>query len=130
MRKRIQKISIILGIFIILALCGAFFFIRSDAFLNWVETRLESELESRIAKGYTADIGNIKGSIFGNVTISDVKISKEGEPVISTRRAVLKYNLLGLLTRKFEVRELSIVEPKIRVKHDPDARSQSVQYLS
>ena len=120
MRKRIQKISIILGIFIILALCGAFFFIRSDAFLNWVETRLESELESRIAKGYTADIGNIKGSIFGNVTISDVKISKEGEPVISTRRAVLKYNLLGLLTRKFEVRELSIVEPKIRVKHDPD----------
>ena len=120
MRKRIQKIAIFLGIFIILALCGAFFFIRSDAFLNWVETRLESELESRIKKDYTADIGDIKGSIFGNVTISDVKISKEGEPVISTRRAVLKYNLLGLLTRKFEVRELSIVEPEIRVKHDPD----------
>ena len=120
MRKRIQKIAIFLGIFIILALCGAFFFIRSDAFLNWVETRLESELESRIKKDYTADIGDIKGSIFGNVTIRGVKISKEGEPVISTRRAVLKYNLLGLLTRKFEVKELSIVEPEIRVKHDPD----------
>ena len=120
MRKRIQKISIFLGIFIILALCGGFFFIRSDAFLNWVETRLESELESRIKEGYTADIGDIKGSIFGNVTISGVKISKEGEPVISTRRAVLKYNLLGLLTRKFEVRELRVVEPEIHAKHEPD----------
>ena len=120
MLKRIQKISIILGIFIILALCGAFLFIRTDAFLNWIEKRLETELESRITKGYTADIGNIKGSILGNVTISGVKISKEGEPVISTKRAVLKYNLLGLLTRKFEVKELSVVEPEIRVKHDPD----------
>ena len=120
MRKRIQKIAIFLGIFIILAGCGGFFFIRSDAFLNWVEKRLESELENRIAKGYTADIGDIKGSIFGNVAISGVKISKEGEPVISTKRVVLKYNLLGLLTRKFEVKELTVSEPEIHAKHDSD----------
>ena len=121
MRKRIQKISIILGITLIIVLCAGFLFIRSEAFLNWVEKRLETELESRITKGYTADIGNIKGSILGNVTISSVKISKEGEPVISTRRAVLKYNLLGLLTRKFEVKELRVDEPIIHVKHDPDS---------
>ena len=121
MRKRIQKIAIFLGIFIILALCGAFFFIRSDAFLNWVETRLESELESRIKKDYTADIGDIKGSIFGNVTISGVKISKEGEPVISTREVVLKYKLLGLLTRKFEVLELNVDRPEIHAKHGSDS---------
>ena len=120
MRKRIQKISIILGISLVIVLCGAFFFLRSDAFLNWVETRLESELESRITKGYTADVGDIKGSIFGNVTISGVKISKEGEPVISTKSVVLKYNWLGLLTRKFEVKELTVNAPEIYAKHDPD----------
>ena len=120
MRKRIQKIAIFLGIFIILACCGGFFFIRSDAFLNWVEKRLESELESRIAEGYTADIGDIKGSIFGNVAISGVKISKAGEPVISTKRVILKYNLLGLLIRKFEVKELRVNAPEIHGKHDPD----------
>ena len=120
MHKRIQKIAIFLGIFIILALCAGFFFVRSDTFLNWVETRLASELESRIAKGYTADIGDIKGSIFGNVAISGVKISKEGEPVISTGNVVLKYNWLGLLTRKFEVTELTVDAPEIHAKHDPD----------
>ena len=121
MRKRIQKISIILGISLVIVLCGSFFFLRSDAFLNWVETRLASELESRITKGYTADVGDIKGSIFGNVTISGVKISKEGKPIISTRRVVLKYNWLGLLTRKFEVRELRVIEPEIHAKHEPDS---------
>ena len=120
MRKRIQKIAIFLGIFVILALCGGFFFIRSDTFLNWVETRLASELESRIEEGYTADIGDIKGSIFGNVAISGVKISKEGKPVISTTRVILKYNLLGLLTRKFEVKELRVVEPEIHARHDSE----------
>lgn len=122
MRKRIQKIFIILGISLVIVLCGAFLFLRSDAFLNWVETRLASELESRIAKDYTADIGDIKGSIFGNVTIGGVKIFKEGEPVISTGRVALKYNLLGLLTRKFEVRELTVDDPEIRAKTDPDGK--------
>ena len=121
MRKRIQKIAIFLGIFIILALCAGFFFIRSDTFLNWVETRLASELESRIEEGYTAVIGDIKGSIFGNVTISGVKISKEGEPVISTGNVVLKYNWLGLLTRKFEVTELRVDDPEIHAKYDSES---------
>ena len=120
MRKRTQKISIILGISVIIVLCGTFFFLRSEAFLNWVETRLESELESRITKGYTADIGDIKGSIFGKVTISGVKISKEGEPVIATKDVGLKYNLLGLLTRKFEVKELTVDEPEIHARYDSE----------
>ena len=122
MRKRIQKISIILGISLVIVLCGAFLFLRSDAFLNWVETRLASELESRIAKGYKAVVGDIKGSIFGNITISGVKISKEDEPVISTGRVVLKYNVLGLLTRKFEVTELTVDDPEIRAKIDLDGK--------
>ena len=121
MRKKIQRISIFLGIFIILALCGTFFFLRSETFLNLVETRLALELESRIAKGYTAEIGDIEGSIFGNVTIGGVKISKENEPVISTGSVVLKYNWLGLLTRKFEVKELTVNAPEIHAKHDPDS---------
>ena len=121
MRKKGQRISIFLGIFIILVLCGTLFFLRSDAFLDWVETRLASELESRIAEDYTAEVGDIKGSIFGNVTIiGGVKISKEGKPVISTGNVVLKYNWLGLLTRKFEVKELGVIEPEIHAKHNPD----------
>ena len=121
MRKKIQKISIFLGIFIILVLCGTFFFLRSETFLNWVETRLASELDNRIAKGYMVEVGDIEGSIFGSVTIGGVKISKESESVISTGKVVLQYNWLGLLTRKFEVKALTVNAPEIHAKHAPDS---------
>ena len=123
MRKRLQKISIFLGIFLIIGLCGAFFFIRSQTFLNWVEGRLETELENRITKHYTASVGDIKGNILGSFTVENVAISRKGAPdppVISTQKVVLKYNLFGLLTRKFEVKELTVHNPQIRMRHNPD----------
>ena len=123
MRKRIKKIAISLGIFLIIAVCGAFFFIHSDRFLNWVETRLATELEHLLKDGYTANIGDIKGSILGNVTINSVTISKNDapdEPVISTEKVILQYHLLGLLTRKFEVIQLTVSNPRIAAKSDTD----------
>lgn len=102
-------------------ICGAFFFIRSRTFLDWVERRLEVELGNRIINGYTADIGEIHGNILGSVSISSVSILKKDEPnppIISTRKVVLKYNLLGLLTRRFEVQNLEVSEPQIRVVRD------------
>ena len=118
-----KKIAISLGIFLIIALCGAFFFIHSDRFLNWVETRLATELEQLLKDGYTANIGDIEGSILGNVTINSVTISKNDapdEPVISTEKVVLQYHLLGLLTRKFEVIQLTVTNPQIAAKSDTD----------
>ena len=119
MRKRLQKISIFLGIFLIIGLCGTFFFIRSQTFLNWVEGQLEIELKNRIKGDYTASIGKIEGNIFGNVSVESVEISKENKPVVSTGEVILIYNLLGLLTRKFEVKELRVDNPQIQAKHTP-----------
>ena len=118
MRKRFQKISIFVGIFLIVGLCGTFFFIQSRTFLGWVEGRLEIELKNRITDDYTASIGDIKGNILGSINVKSVEIFKESKPVISTGQVVLKYNLLGLLTRKFEAKELSVDKPQIHAKHD------------
>ena len=123
MRKRVKKIAISLGIFFIIGLCGTFFFIHSNRFLNWVETRLATELEHLLKDGYTANIGDIEGSILGNITINNVTISKNDapdEPVISTEKIVLQYHLLGLLTRKFEVTQLTVTNPRIAARSDTD----------
>ena len=120
MRKRFQKISIFVGIFLVVGLCGTFFFIQSRTFLDWVEGRLEIELKNRITDDYTASIGDIKGNILGSINVKSVEISKESKPVISTGQVVLKYNLLGLLTRKFEVKELSVDKPQLHAKPDLD----------
>ena len=125
MRKRIQKISIFLGISFIILLCGALVFVQSETFLNWVEKRLETELKNRLTDDYTISVEDIEGSIFGNITVKNVKIaeiSEADEPIISTRRVVLKYNLLQLLSRKFEVTELTVNDPEIRAKSDLDGQ--------
>ena len=125
MRKKIQKISIFLGISFIILLCGALVFVQSETFLNWVEKRLETELKKRLTDDYTISIEDIEGSVFGNVTVKNVKIAQVAEadaPVISTRRVVLKYNLLQLLSRKFEVTELTVDDPEIRAKSDSEGK--------
>ena len=113
MRNRLRIISIFVGIFLIVGLCGTLFFIRSRTFLDWVEGRLETELKNRIDATYTANIGRIEGNILGSVSIGSVQISKDSKPVIATGKVVLKYNLLGLLTRKLEVKELRVAKAEI-----------------
>ena len=122
MRKRLQKISIFIAIFLIIGLFGTFFFIRSQTFLNWVEGRLETELKNRITDDYTASIGKIEGNILGSVSVKNVEISNEGKPVISTGEVSLIYNPLGLLTRKFEVKKLKVDTPQIHAEQNPDGK--------
>ena len=120
MRKRLLKISIFIGIFLIIGLFGTFFFIRSQTFLNLVERRLETELKNRITDDYAVNIGKIEGNILGSVTVKNVEISKESKPVISTGEVILIYNPLRLLTRKFEVKKLKVDNPQIHANQNPD----------
>ena len=124
--RRFWKPANFIKIFVFLSIafiCGAFFFIRSGTFLDWVEERLEVEIRNRITPEYTVDVGQIKGNILGSITIGSVSISKKDEPnppVVSTRKVVLKYNLFGLLTRRFEVQNLEVFEPQIHVVRTAD----------
>ena len=82
-----------------------------------------TELEHRLTDDYKASVGNIEGSILGNVTINNVAIFKRDtpdKPAISTGKVVLEYNLLRLLTRKFEVTQLTVTKPHINVKPNAD----------
>ena len=49
-----------------------------------------------------------------------MEISKENTPVISTGRVIFKYNLLGLLTRKLEVKELRVAKAEIHALRNSD----------
>ena len=120
LKTRKVKLKIFVGLFLMLGLCGTFFFIRSRTFLDWVEGRLETELKNRIDTTYTANVGKIEGNILGSVSIKNVEISKGNEPVISTGKVILKYNLLGLLTRRFEVKELQVDKANIHARRNAE----------
>ena len=114
------KLKIFVGLFLIVGLCGTFFFVRSRTFLDWVERRLETELKNRIDTNYRVNVGNIEGNILGSISVKSVEIFKENEPVISTGRVVLKYNLLGVLARKFEVKALQVDKAEIHALRNAD----------
>ena len=124
--KAIWKPANLVKIFIFLSfafICGVYLFVRSGTFLDWVEERLRVELKSRITDGYTAELGEIEGNILGSITIEKITISEKdapNPPVISTGKITLRYNLLGLLTRKFAVTQLKVVKPEIHVVRKPD----------
>lgn len=126
--KRFWKPANLVKILVFLSIAfisGVFFFIRSESFLDWVEGRLESEVRKQIRSDHTVDVGDIKGNILGSVTLSRISISKKDAPdppIISTGKVILKYNLLGLLTRKFAVRYLEVSEPQIHVARNSDGK--------
>ena len=114
------KIFVFLSIAFI---CGVFFFLQSRDFLDWAEGRIEVELQNLIADGYTADVGKIDGNVLGSFTIESIAISENdtpNPPIISTGKVTLIYNLLGLWTRKFEVKQLKVVRPEIHIVRESD----------
>ena len=119
--KWLWKPANLIKIFVFLSIafiCGVFFFLQSRDFLDWAEGRIEVELQNLIADGYMADVGKIEGNILGSITIESIAISEKdapNPPIISTGKVTLIYNLLGLLTRKFEVKQLKLVKPEIHI---------------
>ncbi len=124
--KRFWKPANLVKIFVFLSIafiCGVFFFIRSRNFLDWAEGRLELELQNQITDGYTAEVGKIEGNILGSITIENIAIAEkdaQNPPIISTGKVTLIYNLFGLLTRTFEVKQLKVVRPEIHVVRESD----------
>ncbi len=110
LKKRIWLFIVIL----IISLLGtAGFYIRSAAFLDWIETRLEEEIQKQVTSEYTVEIGKITGNIFRGVRIESARITQSRSEVISTGEIRLKYNFIALLHRKFVVTALHISEPRI-----------------
>ena len=113
-----KKFFIILLLFIFLCGFSGFLFIRSDAFLNYLRKPLVNALQKQVAQEYSITLGKLSGNILTGVRVEKFAISERAtqEPVISTSAIKLKYNLLGLLRRKFLVTALEIDSPEVYVR--------------
>ena len=118
-----SKILRIAFAFFSIALIGGALFIQSDAFMNWVKQRVESEIRNRIADTYTVTIGKITGNVLTGVKVDNVAVFPTGgtpsdEAVLSIRQLTLKYNLFAMLFRKIEVTALEMSQPRLQAEVD------------
>ena len=130
---RSKRLLGILSVFI-LTFIGGVLFIRSATFMEWVKQRVAAEIRNRIDAGYTVALGDMTGNLLTGVKIADVAVFKTGgtrdEAVLSLRELVLKYRLLGLLHRKFEVTALEISKPQVQAEVDATGRLNLTQLFS
>ena len=130
---RSKRLLGILSVFI-LTFIGGVLFIRSATFMDWVKARVAAEIRNRIDAGYTVALGDMTGNLLTGVKIADVAVFKTGgtrdEAVLSFPQLVLKYRLLGLLRRKFEVTALEISKPQVQAEVDATGRLNLTQLFS
>ena len=139
MRHRIKRLINSKPILGILSVCiitfiGGLLFIRSATFMDWVKQRVAAEIRNRIDAGYTVALGDMTGNLLTGVKIADVAVFQSGgtrdEAVLSLRELVLKYRLLGLLHRKFEVTALEISKPQVQAEVDATGTLNLTQLFS
>ncbi len=123
-RRKILLIYI--PLFILLCGIGGYFFISSDYFLDkYIKNRLISALQDQINEDYKVIIDNLHGNVLTGVVVDDFSIIDEKNvepPTLSTKKIILKYNIFGLLRRKFLVTEFEIDSPKVDVVRQSDGQ--------
>jgi AsmA protein len=113
MRKPAKIILWIVGIvalLVVVALLGLKLYLTKDRIMAWVIPPLEENLHRKVAI-------DDAGAGFTGIYLDglDVRAEGAGEALVSARTLRIRWNLWALLSRKVEVAEVRLVEPRIHV---------------
>ena len=70
----------------------------------------------------TLDIGSLGGSLVRGIELSDVRLSREGEPIIAIERVTVSYSIRELVDRGVTIARIQVVRPRVVAERQPDGR--------
>jgi len=70
----------------------------------------------------TLEIGRLDGSLFEEIRLSDVRLSRDGQTVFSAEEVAVRYTLRELLRSDLLVREVRLVRPRVAAAKDQQGR--------
>lgn len=120
--KQISKILVIAAIAVLLLLAIVVFsincFLKSGQFKKIVTGRIENTLDLPV------EMGNFSVNILSGVQIDNFNIKNSADfpegYSVKTESIVLKYNLLSLLQKNFNINEIQILHPDINLLQKAD----------
>jgi hypothetical protein len=89
---------------------------------GWAKNQLR-QLIIRQANQYltaTLDIRELSGSLFRGIELGDVRLSRDGKPLIAIDRIALEYSVRELLQQGAVIRRLQVVRPRIVASKQSD----------
>jgi AsmA protein len=118
--KKPMKITLLVIAIVLLIFVGISVFVKSYLTDERVRTLVSGAAEKSINR--KVSFGEIKISLFKGIVVKDfVIMEKDSEAsFIKAKDFILKYQLLPLLAKRLVIDELSIVDPEILIKKNPE----------
>jgi TamB, inner membrane protein subunit of TAM complex len=91
---------------------------------GWAKNQIRQLIVRQANQFLTArlEIGALGGSIFRGIQLGDIRLSKDGQPLISIDNVTLAYSLRELLQPGVVIKRVSVVRPRIAATRGADGR--------
>jgi autotransporter translocation and assembly factor TamB len=70
----------------------------------------------------TLEIGSLQGSLVRGIELADVRLSRDGEPIIAIDRVAVSYSIRELVDRGTTIARIRVERPRVVAARQPDGR--------
>jgi autotransporter translocation and assembly factor TamB len=91
---------------------------------GWAKNQIR-QLIVRQANQYltaTLEIGRLEGSLFRGLELGDVRLTRDGETIVSVDDVSLRYSIRELFESGVVIREIRLIRPRVNAAKQPDGR--------
>ncbi len=91
---------------------------------GWGKNQLRRLIVSQANQYLTAtlEIGRLEGSLYRGLTLSDIRLSRDGRPLVVVDQLSIDYRLAELLRPGTVLREIRLTRPRVSAARQPDGR--------
>src|SRR5262249_8474657 len=124
---RLRRVAILLTKILTFLLVGVVILLLLGFSLletTWGKDRLRELIVQQANQRLTAtlDIGRFGGSIFRGVQLDNIRLSRDGHPIISIDQASIGYSIRQLYEHGAIIQHVRLVRPRIVAGKQPDGR--------
>jgi autotransporter translocation and assembly factor TamB len=124
----IRRIAVGLGFLLLILIIAAAIITHTDRFREFVREKLVTTINDTIVGSIS--LGQIEGSIWGNVILHDVIVRHQGGEILEVPRLTVSYSLFPLIWGRLHIFQLAGSQPSLRLKRDKDNQLNIVQAFS
>ena len=87
---------------------------------RWAEDRVRRLIVDRTRAALAGDlrIGELSGSVLGDVTLSDVVLTRDGRPVVVASAVRVRYRPWAMLRQGLVIAEVEVTDPRVTLSED------------
>jgi autotransporter translocation and assembly factor TamB len=122
------RIALRLGFLLLLLIIAAAILTHTDRFREFVRDKLVTAINDTIMG--SVSLGQIEGSIWGNVILHDVVVRHQGAEILELPELTISYSLFPLIWGRLHIFQLAGSRPTLRLERDKDNELNIVQAFS